>query len=298
MGCHLEGEYNTNNNFSNITGQRIVFREDNADFVYQSPVPFQLGVGTNNKIAQISPNTETFFKWEDRNRIDSQVFAFSDRNRGGNNPAAGFPSLSHNAMMAHSIRGKVSSTNEGPRYCVACHLTDDGLANFGTQYNAFRTNMASGNFGALDFTLLQTHIGRNPGNQLNSPLWVHMVAGLGSGLFLFDENGAAVNPLDNDPNRVGSNGVAPANSFDPARVVLNLDRIVDETGVSNGSNTHPMLNPGQGPNLRNGAVNPNLSGPLGLDLIRRLTDPVNGIVLDSWLNADGLNQGDASDFVN
>ncbi|MEM6993721.1 MAG: hypothetical protein AAF721_24620, partial [Myxococcota bacterium] len=44
MGCHLEGEYNTGNNFSNITGERIVFREKEADFVYQSPVFFQLGV--------------------------------------------------------------------------------------------------------------------------------------------------------------------------------------------------------------------------------------------------------------
>ena len=36
IGCHLEGEYDTGNNFSNITGERIVFEQDNADFVYQS----------------------------------------------------------------------------------------------------------------------------------------------------------------------------------------------------------------------------------------------------------------------
>ena len=125
-----------------------------------------------------------------------------------------------------------------------------------------------------------------------------MVAGLGSGLFLFDEDGCAVNPLDNDQNRVGCDGVAPADNFDPARVTLNLDRIVEQTGVSNSSNTHSMLNPGQGPNLRDGSADPNLSGPLGLTLIQRLADPVNGIVLDSWLNADGQTQGDASNFVN
>ena len=39
-------------------------------------------------------------------------------------------------MMAHSIRGKVDSANEGPRYCVACHLTDAGLATYGAEYTA------------------------------------------------------------------------------------------------------------------------------------------------------------------
>ena len=105
--------------------------------------------------------------------------------------------MNHNAMMPHSIRGRVSDDDEGPRYCVACHLTDDAIANHGTDYDAFRTAMATNDFASLDFPTLAQHIGANPGNQQNSPYWVHMVAGLGSGLFLFDENGAPVNPLDN-----------------------------------------------------------------------------------------------------
>ena len=36
-----------------------------------------------------------------------------------------------------------------------------------------------------------------------------------------------------------------------------------------------------------------MAGPLGLRLVRRLTDPDFGIVLDSWLDADGLPQGNA-----
>lgn len=287
MGCHLEGEYNTGNNFSNITGERIVFREKEADFVYQSPVPFTLGVGADNTIKQFSSNTKAFFKWEDQNNVDTQVYGFSDRKGKGNNPATAYPSMSHNAMMAHSIRGRVSPSNEGPRYCVACHLTDDAITNFGTDYTNFKTALATNDFGALDFNLLKQHIGQNPGNQLNSPIWVHMVAGLGSGLFLFDADGAPVNPLDTFAGRKGAGGVAPSTIFDPARVTFDLDGVVEANGLANGSNNHPLLNPGFGPTLRDGAADPNMSGPLGATLIELLTDPTQGVVLDSWIDADG-----------
>ena len=295
IGCHLWGEYD--DNFSNITGDKIVFEENEAQFVYQNPVLFQLGVDTHNKIAPIAPNTETFFKWIDRNNVESKVFSFSDRNGAGNNPGAvQFPSLSHNAMMPHSIRGRVTSNDEGPRYCVACHLTDDALANHGAEYDTFRTAMAVNDFAQLDFVELQQHIGQNPGNQLNSPFWVHTVAGLGSGLYLFDEFGCPVNPLDTDDQRFGCNDVAPAATFDLTRVRLDLDQIVDSAGVAQGSNAHLLLTT-NGSAKRDGAVNPNFAGPLGATLIERLCDPVNGIVLDSWLNADGNSEGDAGTFV-
>jgi len=301
-GCHLKGEYNGGNNFSNITGERIVFRERNADFVYQSPLPFQLGVDTHNKVAPITSNTTTFFQWRDRNGEFSKTFAFTDRNGGGNNPGGNkniHPALSHNTMMPHSIRGKVNAENEGPRYCVACHLTTDALDNFGTQYDDFRTAIANNDFGSLDYDLLKTHIGQNPSNQLNSPFFVHMVAGLGTGLFLFDENGCPTNPLDADTERFDCNFQAPADNFDPLdlNVMYNLDKIVEPTGVSNGSNTHQMLDPGSGPNLRDGSTDPNFSGPLGRTLIELLSDPVNGVVLDSWIDADGASGGDVDDFI-
>ncbi len=297
IGCHLEGEYNTGNNFSNITGDRIVFRERFAEFVYQTPVPFQLGVDAHNKISPISPNTETFFRYRDQNDVRSDVFAFNDRNGSGNDPSNPYPSLSHNAMMPHSIRGRVTDDNEGPRYCVSCHLTENAITQYGTEYDTFRTAIQANDFGALDFALLQEHIGRNPGNQMDSPFWVHMVAGLGTGLYLFDANGCAVNPLDNDVNRYGCDDVAPASKvFDPASVRFNLDRIVNENGVSNGSNNHAFLEPGAGPNLRDGATDPDVCGPLGQTLIRRLTDPSTGIVLDSWIDADGGLRGNAATF--
>lgn len=296
MGCHLEGEYNTGNNFSNITGDRIVYREEEAQFVYQSPIPFQLGIGPRGKITQVSSNTKMFYKYHDRNNDESEVFAFSDRNGNGADPAAAYKALGHNAMMAHSIRGRVDSDNEGPRYCTACHLTDDAMIAWGTEYTSFKTAMENGDWGNLDFNLLKNHIGQNTNNQQDSPLWVHMVAGLGSGLFLFDENGCAVNPLDDNDDRYGCDDNAPADNFDPARVAFVLDRLVESDGRANSSSNHPMLN-GPSP-LRVGAFNPNLAGPLGSETIMKLTDPNLGIVLDSWLDSDGDPQGQASGFLN
>jgi hypothetical protein len=305
VGCHLAGEYDANPNnfrFSNITGERIVYNQTNADFVYQTTLSFMLGVNADNRITQMTAAEKVFYRYTDLNGNTSQVFAFSDRNGDGNNPnTAGrnaLPALGHNIMMAHSIRGKLTNTNEGPRYCVACHLTQNGINQYGSAYNAFRAAMAENNFANLDFGLLQQHFGRNTGNQLDSPLWVHMVVGLGSGLYLFDQNGCPVNPLDNNNNRQYCNGNAPADNFDVNNVVYNLDRIVEATGISNASNTHPMKQPGAGTNKRGGALNQNLSGPLGAQLIEKLANPNVGVVLDSWLDADAQPRGDAADFLN
>jgi hypothetical protein len=274
-----------------------VYRQRFAEFVYQSPVPFSLGIGPDNAIRTSATNTKVFFRYRDLNGDRTPVFAFSDRNGGGANPARGFPSLGHNAFLAHSIRARVTPTNEGPRYCVACHLTDQSVANFGAQYADFRAKLAANDFGNLDFNLLKTHIGRNPGNQLDSPFFVHMVAGLGTGLFLFDRNGAAQNPLDNNANRYASDGRAPSSYFNPSEVVYDLDRVVDLNGVSNGSSNQPMKRPFLGPLRRDGATDPDMSGPLGATLARRLADPATGIVLNSWLDANGAAQGDASTHI-
>jgi hypothetical protein len=293
IGCHLKGEYDNGQIFSNITGQRIVFNQANADFTYQSPVYFQLGVNTRHKISQVAANTKVFFQWIDRNGDPSQIFAFTDRNGLGNDPATPFPALGCNAEMQHSIRGRVTAQNEGPRYCVSCHMTTQGLTNYGAIYDEFRTNMANNRFDLLNFQVLRQHFGQNPGNQLNSPLWVHMVAGLGSGLFLFNEDGGPLNPLDQNDNRVGSEGVSPADQWNPANVRFNLDRIVNADGSSAASSNHTFMGPGPGPSMRDGSQNPNLAGPLGATLIRKLTDPNAGIVLDSWYDANGQGHGTA-----
>jgi hypothetical protein len=298
MGCHLSGEYDNGNNFSNITGDRIVFKERTADFTYQSPLFFQLGVDPSGKITQFSSNTKVFFQWEDRNNQLSRRFSFSDRKGMGNNDApSGYPSLSHNAIMAHSIRSKVDAQREGPRYCVACHLTTTGLQQYEAEYDSFRDAMEDGDWGALNFTLLRDHFGRNTGNRLNSPMFVHGVAGLGTGMFLFDVNGAPVNPLDTFAGRKGADNVAPATVFNPANVFFNLDRIVEVDGRSNGSSNHPWLDGVDGSGLRDGADDPEMAGPLGARLIRLLSDPDNGLVLDSWFDANGATQGNAAGFL-
>lgn len=301
MGCHLSGEYNTGNNFSNVTGERIVYKQRTADFTYQSPLFFQLGVNTRGRITQFSANTKIFFQWEDRNNNLSRRFGFIDRKGGGTGPGtSGFPSLSHNSIMAHSIRGKVEPTKEGPRYCATCHLTSTGLATYGAEYDAFRTALNDHDFGALDFQLLKQHFGRNTGNQMNSPLFPHMVAGLGTGLFLFDEFGAPVNPLDTHTDRKGTDNVPPSTVFDPNRVFYDLDRIVQPSGVANGSNAHAWVDStvaATAPALRDGATDPDMAGPLGATIIRKLTDPVNGVVLDSWLDANGVPQGGAGGLL-
>jgi hypothetical protein len=297
VGCHLEGEYNEGNNFSNITGERISFRQRFAEFVYQTPVPFSLGIGTDNQIRTSATNTKVFFRYKDLNDDRSQVFAFSDRNSGGANPARNSRALGHNAFLAHSIRGRVTTANEGPRYCVSCHLTDNSVANFGAQYDAFRTTLAARDYGNLPWTLLRQHIGQNPGNQLDSPLFVHMVAGLGTGLFLFDRNGAAQNPLDTNANRYGSEGTAPSAYFDPADVYYDLDRVVEPDGTSNASSNQPMMRPVVGPNRRDGATDPNMAGPLGATLSQRLADPATGIVLKTWIDANRQPQGTGTSVI-
>jgi hypothetical protein len=124
-----------------------------------------------------------------------------------------------------------------------------------------------------------------------------MAAGLGTGMFLFDEEGCPSNPLDTNANRKGCDGLDPAGHFDPAHVYFDLDRIVEPNGVSNGSSNHVWLDPSVGPSMRDGALDLDFAGPLGSTLIHKLCDPATGIVLDSWIDADGAEQGDAGNFI-
>ncbi len=303
IGCHLRNAYNddpTQYFFSNVTGDRIAQQLTNADFTYITPVPFYLGVNSRGRIAQTAPGIQSFYRYADLNGDESRVFAFSDRNGNGNSPGIGgrdaFPAMSHDAMMPHSIRGRVSGTMEGPRYCVSCHLTQAALDNFGDEYAQFRQVMVNNDFRSLDFDELTRHIGQNTGNQINSPIWVHMVAGLGSGLFLFDQTGCPVNPLDNNANRQYCPNGAPADNFDPDDAVYNLDGLVEPNGIQNTGSSHAAQDP-RVRDLRAGALTPNLSGPLGARLIQRLTDPDVGIVLDSWIDANGQPQGNAGNYI-
>jgi hypothetical protein len=310
IGCHLSSKYNTNPNnyfFSNITGERILLQQQTADFVYITPIPTYLGINSRGKITQVSPGQKMFYRYFDLNNTESQVFAFGDRLGEGNNPARGgrnaFPSLGMNQLAAHSIRGGVEAAggNEPMRYCVTCHLTQNSITQFGAQYAEFRQLYYANDFDAMlnngHFDRLREHIGQNTNNQLDSPYFVHMVAGLGTGLFLFDANGCPVNPFDNDANRQNCGGVSPADRFaDTAftTVKYDLDRQVEINGQSNVSTAHPMLSRGRV--VRN-AANSQMSGPLPINMLEKLADPVNGVVLDSWLDANSNAQGNAANFL-
>jgi hypothetical protein len=307
IGCHLAPGYDANPAnyfFSNTTGERIVLFQAAADFTYITPIPFFLGVGSRNRITQTMPGMKMFFRYDqDLNGNTSDVLAFTDRNGNGNNPnfqgRGQFGALAHNKIMPHSQRGRVDGNNEGPRYCVNCHLNTDQINNFGADYAQFYADMQNGNVANLNFAVLQAEIGQNTGNQNNSPYFVHMVAGLGSGLFYFDANGCPANPLDADANRFYCQNVAPADQFDANNVVYALDRVVENTGVANASSGHPILTGGAATD-RAGALYPGLAGPLGSPLLNKLANPdpaQGGLILDGWVDADGAAQGTAADFI-
>lgn len=49
--------------------------------------------------------------------------------------------------------------------------------------------------------------------------------------------------------------------------------------------------------IQNGALYPGLAGPLGSTLVQKLADPNVGLILDSWIDANGAAQGYAGNFV-
>jgi hypothetical protein len=68
IGCHLRTQYDAQNYFfSNITGERIVTKQQNADFTYITPVQMYLGVNSKNKITQTSSGMKVFYAYIDLN---------------------------------------------------------------------------------------------------------------------------------------------------------------------------------------------------------------------------------------
>lgn len=309
IGCHLGLEVDlgaAEYAFGNISGERVITSPWSEDVGYQSPVLLYLGVDSSGKIGRMSPAEKAFWRFLDREGDTSRVFTFGDRLGAGNSPGrdgrSARPALGLNPMSPHSIRGKVDGRHEGPIYCVGCHINVDVLEDVATvaAYDAFVAAYEGGDYAALDYELLARHIGQNPGNQLGSPFYVRMAAGLGTGLFLTDAEGCPINPLDPSDTRAGCEGESPAAGFAErvGAVAHDLDRLVEATGVENVSTSHPRLTGGGV--ARDGASNPEMAGPLGARVIERLVGGETlrgGIVLDAWLDADGALRGDAGDFV-
>jgi hypothetical protein len=98
---------------------------------------------------------------------------------------------------------------------------------------------------------------------------------------LFDENGSAQNPLDDNRNRHGSGGVALSTYSSHADVRFDLDRLVESGGSSNAPSSIPVNQPFIGPLRRDSAFSSNMAGPLVTTLAGRFANPAPGIVLNS-----------------
>jgi hypothetical protein len=304
-GCHLQLAYNDNPAayfFSNTTGERIVVQVTNADFTYILPNWYFLEVTTRGEIGAAWGGMKPYYRYLDQNGNLADGIVFSDRNGMGFNPNYGgtgaFPALSHNRIAPHSIRGKQTTQYEGSKNCVACHLNTAQQANFNAnaEYTTYYADIENNNINNLNFALLQQHIGQNTNNHLNSPYYVHMTAGLGTGLLYADADGCPVNPLDNNANRIYCVNGAPAANFNANNVVANWDKVTQATGVANVSLTKPILDVASGVPLR-GQGQATLSGPLNPTLLSKLADPVLGLTLDSWIDANAAAQGNAANFL-
>jgi hypothetical protein len=214
IGCHLDANYDNNQaNFfySQVTGERIYFNFA-ANFVYQNPIDFLMGVNDRGRISPYQ-GLHRFYSYTDLNNNTSNRVSYSDRNGLGNDPQLrnaqrnALPALQNQPFTPHSIRGRWSQTEKGGRGCLDCHI---GNADIDV------TNQANATF-ALDavYANYAAAIAFN----------VRGAYGLGTNNWLFDANGDAVVDTNNAP-------------------AYDLDRMVEAvTGVSNSSSNHPLFDP-------------------------------------------------------
>ena len=110
-------------------------------------------------------------------------------------------------------------------------------------------------------------------------------------------NAVAQNPLSVSKPEADNSVAAELKSFTLAEG-FEANLFADETdGVANGSSSIPLNQPFLGPLRRDGALDPNMSGPLGTTLSLRLADPATGIVLNSWVDADRTVKGGATTVI-
>jgi hypothetical protein len=215
IGCHLDAFYDNNPaNFfySQVTGERIYFNF-NANFVYQNPINFMMGINDRGKISPWQ-GLHRFFSYTDLNNNTSNRVSYGDRNGLGNDPQLrnpnrnALPALQNQPFTPHSVRNRYTTSEIGGRGCLDCHL--------GNQATLLMWDQNNNNWDLTDVYV---------NNYLTQAQFRTAEArGLGTNLWLFDADGNAV---------VDTNNAA---AFD-------LDRIVEANGVSNTSMNHPLLDP-------------------------------------------------------
>jgi hypothetical protein len=215
IGCHLDAFYDNDPNnyfYSQVTGERIYFNF-NADFVYQNPINFMMGINDRGKVSPYQ-GLHRFFSYTDINNNTSDRVSYGDRNGLGNDPALknpnrnALPALQNQPFMPHSTRNRYSTTEIGMRGCLDCHMGNADVLIMKDQAND-----------AYDLTDVYAN------EYLASALVrIPESRGLGSNLWLFDADGEAV---------VDTNNAA----------VYDLDRLVEANGATNTSSNHPLLDP-------------------------------------------------------
>jgi hypothetical protein len=220
IGCHLDAYYDqdpSNFFYSFVSGEQIYFNY-NANFVYQNPINFMMGINDRGKISPYQ-GLHRFFSYADLNNDTSNRISYGDRNGLGNDPQLSNssrntePALQNQPFTPHSIRGRYTTTQVGGKGCLDCHLHNSTSTNITDQANDTYNNF-------------QAVIANSEDYAAAIPFNINMAYGLGSGLWLFDADGNAVSDTAN-------------------AAVYNLDRIVESDGTSNTSSNHPLFDPSE-----------------------------------------------------
>ncbi len=220
-----------------------------------TPLYFAMGIGPRGTIVPVGPGTPTLFRFIEGSE-DSGFTMLSDNGGIGGRP---LDAGTHAPLVPHTIRGRVELDAEGPRTCVACHVTSDMLAN-----------------GMLEDEPGFAQI--SPGNDLENGTYLRMAWGLGPQLMLLDASGCQ---LDTGGTVVGGPGCTSGSTAVPQ---WRIDRITDGSQTFMGS-LHPVT-PNSGGRVR----------PLPPATLETLGHPLGSVgagdpaVLLQWQDSDGLIQ--------
>lgn len=114
-----------------------------------------------------------------------------------------------------------------------------------------------------------------------------------------DNNFVFAYDLDRTVNRFGRENVGSGHyTGDPEAYNGEGGCAVINPNLNNQANALASTNCSAGQaKLRNGAVNGRTDGPMGQYMLQLLSDPNNGVILDSWLNANGAPEGNAANYI-
>ncbi|MEW5854447.1 MAG: multiheme c-type cytochrome [Myxococcota bacterium] len=300
-----------NQNFVNNVNGEYVFTTQNANFTYIDITTFYIGVGSRGRIVPFTPMHQ-WYNYIDANgdrlqdvmvmlgvqqaatnanytygAVAAAKGLFSDRMGAGSsagNRNRMTASGGYHQFMPHTQRGRPTSQSWGGfgTACFHCHLTQ-GTANNTSAVDLVRTTTG---LGAITYKKFAADKWGCPMNFTNcaANATVNQPAGIAdctngtaldnqARLFLFDGNANLCPPSTANNN--------PQNMF------ADYDQWVTASGVANAKNSHKMVE--FGGVQRQGAIDPEAAGPLGLQTLQLLNNLNNsGIVLTQWVDWNGV----------